>query len=188
VNAPLHGLLAEYERCAYLRQADIDKLLAAGVSVRSLFWDGDSSGLTLARDNVAFLENNRFEFARNLRDDVDITSAVVIPCRDEFGDLADFIAWRGEQVAIWLGRVAMVGQHEIFQPRVGEPLVVHETVLDWLREGRSGIVVIDPERAAPLLHMAEPLGVTSMDFGRRLRRALTVRRPRILVKAERAAA
>jgi hypothetical protein len=176
-----HGILAEYARCGYLRRSDIDRLIGAGVPPMALHYDGDGAGLTVARDRVVFLDGGRFEFARYLRDAASATSALVIPCRDEAGEIDDLVAWRGEQVATWLGRVSMIGQHCIYQPRLSEPLVAHETPLDWLRTGRHGVVVIAPQGAAPLLNLSAPIGVESPIYGHRLRSALTIPSPRIVV-------
>jgi hypothetical protein len=58
---------------------------------------------------------------------------------------------------------------------------MHETALDWLRADREGVVVVDPQRASPLLRMVEPLGVRRASFGRRVHEAMTIAPPRIVV-------
>jgi hypothetical protein len=65
---------------------------------------------------------------------------------------------------------------------------VHENPLDWLRAGRRGVCIVDPQRAAPLLRLSEPLGVTREAYGRRLRQALTPPAPRIVVASNARAA
>jgi hypothetical protein len=82
----------------------------------------------------------------------------------------------------------MLGQDNLHGWRLGEPLIIHETPLEWLQAGREGVFVIDPQRASPLLRLVEPLGVKRPEFGRQLQAALTIRAPRIVVAAQRRAA
>jgi hypothetical protein len=109
---------------------------------------------------------------------------------DDLGDPLDLAAWEPEtgRLALWLGRVAMLGQGNLYGWRIGEPLVVHETPLEFLQAGREGVFVIDPQRASPLLRMVEPLGVKRPEFGRQLQAALAIRAPRIVVAENRRAA
>ena len=108
---------------------------------------------------------------------------------DDLGNPLDLAAWEPEtgRLALWLGRLAMLGQDNLYGWRVGEPLIVHETPLEWLQAGREGVFVIDPQGASPLLRMVEPLAVKRPEFGRQLLSALTIRAPRIVVENRRAA-
>jgi hypothetical protein len=139
---------------------------------------------------VMFQPNDRFEFARDARDASDAGVAVVFRAPDDLGNPLDLAAWEPEtgRLALLLGRVSMLGQDNVYGWRVGEPLVVHETALEWLQAGRQGVFIIDPQRASPLLRMVEPLGVKRPEFGRRLQAALTIRPPRIVVAENRRAA
>lgn len=156
------------------------------LGIRSGGMNGSRPLDALCVEEVVFLDGGRFEFCRDAGYG-GRRVAIIIPARDEFGDLADLAAWHIEsgKLALWRGRAAMFGAENVYAPRLGEPLKVDETVRDWLRAGREGVFVIDGarQRAAALLRMAEPLGVRTEAFGRRLREALTIRAPRIVVAA-----
>jgi hypothetical protein len=139
---------------------------------------------------VVFLPNNRFELARHARDASEAIPAVVFAAPDELGQLIDLAAWEPEtgRLALWLRRISMLGQDNLYGWRLGAPLMVHETPLEWLQAGREGVFVIDPQRASLLLGMVEPLGVKRPEFGREPQAALTIRAPRIVVAAQRRAA
>ena len=93
----------------------------------------------LVYDVVVFLPGGRFEFARGLRDATGAKTAIIIPALDEYLQLADLVALDLETgaIATWLGRVAMLGQQWLSAATFDEPLLVHETPLDWLRAGRG---------------------------------------------------
>lgn len=154
------------------------------LGIRSGGMNGTRPLDALCVEEVVFLDGGRFGFCRDAGYG-GRRVAIIIPARDEFGDLADLAAWHIEsgKLALWRGRAAMFGAENVYAPRLCEPLKVHETVKDWLRAGREGVFVIDGARAAALLRMAEPLGVRTEAFGRRLREALTIRAPRIVVAA-----
>ena len=130
-----------------------------------------------------------FEFARDARDPSEAVAAIVLAAPDELGQLTDLAAWEPEtgRMALLLGRVSMLGQDNLYGWRLCEPLLMHDTPLEWLMAGREGVFVIDPERASPLLRAVEPLGVQSPEFGRQIQAALTIRAPRILVATRRRA-
>jgi hypothetical protein len=144
----------------------------------------------LYSEPVVFLPNDCFEFAGHARDPSGAVVAVIFLARDDLGDPSDLAAWEPEtgRLALLLGRVAMLGQDNLYGWRLGDPLMVHETPLEWLQAGREGVFVIDPQRASPLLRMVEPLGVKRPEYGRRLQAALTICAPRIVVAAPQAAA
>jgi hypothetical protein len=135
---------------------------------------------------VVFLPNNRFELARHARDASEAIPAVVFAAPDELGQLIDLAAWEPEtgRLALWVGRISMLGQDNLYGWRLGDPLMVHETPPEWLQAGREGVFIIDPQRASLLLRMVEPLGVKRPEFGRQLQAALTIRAPRIVVAAK----
>jgi hypothetical protein len=156
----------------------------------SLWNLGVRNSIGLHVDSVVFHQNNLFEFARDARDASGAVLAVVFMAPDDLGDPLDLAAWEPEtgRLALWLGRVSMLGQGNLYGWRIGEPLMVHETALEWLQAGRGGVFVIDAQRASPLLRMAELLGVKRPEFGRQLQATLSIRDPRILVSAQRRAA
>ena len=156
-----------------------------GLSARGI---GETAGLYV--EPVVFLPNGCFEFARDAHDASGAVVAVIFLAPDDLGNAFDLGAWKPEtgRLALWLGRVSMLGQDNLYNWRLGDPLMVHETPLEWLQAGRGGVFVIDPRRASPLLRMVEPLGVKRPQFGRQLQAALTIRAPRIVVAARLAAA
>ncbi len=131
-----------------------------------------------------------FEFPHEVGAVFGLVSAIIIPVHDETGDIVDLAAWNpdGGALALWRGAASMLGAENIFASRLGEPLLVHETPLDWLRAGRRGVHIIDPQRAAPLLRLSEPLGVKREAHSRRLRQALTIPAPHIVVASNARAA
>ena len=152
---------------------------------RGVRWTAD-----LYDEPVVFLQDGGFKFARDVRDASEAVAAIIFPAPDELGQLIDLAAWDPEtgRLALWLGRVSMLGQDNLYGCRLGEPLMVHETSLEWLQAGREGVFIIDPQRASLLLRMVEPLGVKRPEFGRQLQAALTIRAPRIVVATQRRAA
>jgi hypothetical protein len=156
-----------------------------GLSARAI---RETAGLYV--EPVVFLPNGCFEFARDARDASCAVIALVFLAPDDLGNAFDLAAWEPEtgRLALWLGRVSMLGQDNLYHLRLGAPLIVHETPLEWLQAGRGGVFVIDHQRASPLLRMVEPLGVKRPEFGRQLQAALTIRAPRIVVAARPAVA
>ena len=97
--------VAEWRRCALLRQPDIDRLLSAGVPVLALAeaWWG---GMCLMRDRVV-VDGARFEFGRYAAA-LDAREAFLVLAFDRNGQPADLVAFRGGEggfVASWLGVV-----------------------------------------------------------------------------------
>jgi hypothetical protein len=167
------------------------ELVASDERMHSRLWGlGVRWTAGLHFESVVFLPDDRFEFARDVSDASGAHVAVVFPASDDLGQLLDLAAWDPEtgRLALLLGRVSMLGQDNLYSLRLGEPLAMHETPLDWLKSNRDGVFVIDPQRASPLLRMVEPLGVRCASFGRRMRQAMTIRAPRIVVAAGRMAA
>ena len=151
------------------RIADLDPLLSNDVTP---LWDAD--GLYTAR--VCFGDDGLFDFADEARDPSSAVVAIIIECRDEYGDIVDLAAWRpGEgRIALWRGRVFALGQDELLAPRGDEPLMVYATVGAWLRGGRDGVVIIDFQRAALALHGHSIRTGRDIAFAQRLREILTI--------------
>jgi hypothetical protein len=164
------------------------RLFALGIHGAGLNGRGAFDSVQVA--DVIFRHGGRFDFSREVRELRGHVAGVLIPVRDEAGDLVDVAAWNIDDgaLALWRGTASMLGAENIFAPRLGEPLLVHETLLDWLRDGRRGVYIIDPQRAAPLLRLSGPLGVKRDAHGRRLRQALTIPAPQIVVASNARAA
>jgi hypothetical protein len=139
----------------------------------------------LCSETVIFLPGDRFEFARNMRDQAGHCVAVIIPTRDLSGDLIDLAAWHLDtgRLALWRGRAPMLGGENVLRTRPGleVPLTVHESVLAWLRADREGVVIIDHRRAADLLDMFT-LAVATAAHGEQLRQKLTRPAPPIVIR------
>ncbi len=175
----------EWRRCDRLQQADIDDLTRSGVGILALAMAEDGSGFCLARDRVVLHpDGRRFEFSRFSRSPWLDVEAFVILALDRDGEPVDLVAFPVEGVpfiATWLGKVGLLGEDQIECPRLGDSLRVHAGVLDWLRADRTGVVVVDPIRAAPLLRDVGTLSVASWQQKHRLADMLAVRLPRIVV-------
>jgi hypothetical protein len=162
----------------------LQRLKALGVSAESL-----AEPELPACADVVFFDGQFFDFVNEAHGGQSF-EAILLLARDDLDDPCDIVAWEPKtgRLALWLGRVSMLGQGNLYGWRLGKPLVVHETPLEWLQAGRDGVFVIDPQGASRMLRMVEPLGVKSSQFGHRLQAALTIRAPRIMVAARQAAA
>lgn len=87
---------------------------------------------------------------------------IAIVCRDECGEVADLAAWApgDDRTGLWLGSVAMLGEEAVLRPRLeGDKLWVHPTPLDWLVHRRAGIVILNHDKARPILVAGSPVAV-----------------------------
>jgi archaeosine-15-forming tRNA-guanine transglycosylase len=78
----------------------------------------------------------------------------------------------------------MLGEEQVFAPRIVEALLVHPDPLAWMRNGRRGVVVVDRPQAVALLRNAGTLIAADLDQGRQLREALETPPPRILISPQ----
>jgi hypothetical protein len=162
------------------------------LGVRGVALTGADAFDALHIEVVCFLQDGRFEFARDIRDQVEGALAVIIPCRDEFGRTTDLAAWHMDtgRVATWLGAAVMLGEDNISAPRIDcDGVRVFPDAAAWLREDRRGVVILDATRARWRL-TEERLIVreADIDFGRRLRKILRLPEPRIFVETAKVAA
>ena len=110
--------------------------------------------------------------------------AFIWPAFDVSGNNVDLAAWRPPtDVGTWLSNCCLLGEEQLDPALRDGPLVVHADVLSWLRAERRGVVVVDERRAVPLLREVGQLVVDDIDFGERLEQRLTLKAPRILVRA-----
>jgi len=177
--------VAAFDRCDRLRQIDLDRFKTAGIPIMALVQGKLGQGRCLKRANVVLdSSGRRFELERFSRYHIDADAGFILMALDRDGEPADLVAWRAEPsgfLASWLGRAAMLGAEQLDLSRLGEPLRVHETPIDWLRDGREGVVVVDPSRAGPMLRDAGPIVVNSWIHKARLADLMTVKLPRIIV-------
>ncbi len=175
---------AEWCACARLRQADLDHLRAAEVSVLALAGDLEGGGFCVMRDRIVpHVSAHRFEFSRHDATAGEGVPALIVLALDSNGDPTDLVAFRNGPapfIGSWLGRIGMLGEDGLWRAR--DALTVHATPLDWLRAERRGVCVVDPVWAAPKLRDAGTMEVGSQAERRRLADMLTVRLPDIRVR------
>ncbi len=175
--------VAEFLQCQPLDQPSLDHMKSMGVPVLALVSGLDGMGHCIRQDRVE-ARDGRFEFARYVNHEM-VRDALVALAFDRDGHTTDIVAWRtGPEpfVASWLGQVGLLGEENLEGARFGEPLRVHETPIDWLRDGREGGVVVDPSRAGPMLRDAGPIVVNSWTHKARLADMMTMKLPRIIVE------
>lgn len=164
------------------------QLFALGIHGAAVTGGGPFDALHV--EPVCFLPDDRFEFARDLRDATGHVLAVIIPVLDEFDQTDDLVAWElnTNSIATWRGAACMLGEEAIDAPDADEDgLRVFSGPPEWLRAGRRGVVILDASRAR--WRLAERrLIVANTDFGLRLRAMLRLPQPRVYVEARRAAA
>jgi hypothetical protein len=170
-------VLVELEGCSRLTPGVLWSLHYQGVDLGALLSRIDGvDEPRLAR--VEYWDHGRrFDVVDEPGDGV---GAMVFAVENQLDQLADLCAWTpGRVPATLLGTAALIGER-LFGFRRHVHLRVHETVLDWLRGGCVGVVILDMDLAAPLLHRAAPLRVASVEYGLALEEALTFR-PEIFV-------
>ena len=161
----------------------LEKLTAEGVPIEALEHDFDEYEFAVLQDRVAFDDNGGFTFERHLKHDETYQRALVTPVRNQFGEVVDLFAMRRDRLATWLGRVGCAGLQNLFAPRLlSDALPIAANAMDWLRNERRGVLIIDRERAKWELASAGPLAASSVEHGRALLSALTFY-PEILVPA-----
>jgi hypothetical protein len=167
-----------------LAKETYDKLFALGVHGEGV--NGHDAFDALQVADVIFRPGGRFDFSRDVREGHRHIAGVIIPARDECGDLVDLAAWNVDngQLALWRGVAAMLGEDWISAPRIeSDALAVFADVASWLRAGRRGIVIVDPPRARWRL-TGERLAVDDPAFGRRVRDALRLPEPQVVVASK----
>jgi hypothetical protein len=141
-----------------------------GVPTR--FIDADWRGLPapIWRTHVAFSSDRRW-----FDPSPDGVTAFVVEVRDQFGEHADWAAWRPRSgsFATSIGALPMLGIENCFRPRVGE-LVIHASPLSWLVAGRSGVLLRDIPQAVDWLRDAGPLLFESREQAQAVRDASTI--------------
>jgi len=180
-------IAAEHNRGRVPHQAAIDWFARQGVTalggLATKMWTGAFDFVLI--DDVVFLDGGAFEFARHT-DKAEPEPACTILARDMCGDAYDVVAWaaNANRIARWLGRASLLGEDELYAPRLLDGLPVHAGPLEWLQARRRGVVILNKLRAAPLLRDAGPLLVPSAEHGRVLHKMLQTPPPRILVPTQ----
>jgi hypothetical protein len=180
----LYGAIAEQNRGRIPPQAARDWFISNGVPPINLVktWLGYYD--MVLHDDVVFLDNGCFEFSRYREGKAD--AALTFVCWSQDGVAEDVCAWQATtgKIATWLGHSWMLGEDNLRAPRLDNALMVHADPLEWFKANRSGIVILDRDRAAPLLREAGTLAVGSLEAAKKLKKALTVKLPTIFIPAE----
>jgi hypothetical protein len=168
--------------CRLLRATERERLIAAGVAQSDLA----VPDMVLAAQ-VAFFDRT-FAFPDELDEPQEVTSAFMMICRDDYGDAIDLAAWSPstERMATWLGRAWAIDQFRMLSPRLSDhgALPVFQTPLQWLQAGRRGIVILDRDKAQwRIAYLGCSLIVDDVSHGQSLRRALTIKPPKILISS-----
>ena len=166
-----------------LRQESIDFLCRRHhVSPLALTQDGDGAGMAVGEAMVEIDDRGHFEFSDPPLGD-ETVRALIIVARDVGGFPLDLCAWapRSDRVATYHGRAGVLGEQQLDELHLDDPLPVHRGVLDWLKADRRGIVILDPARAWRLL-VDEALAVADVEHGLKLKGALQPPAPRIVVR------
>jgi hypothetical protein len=175
----------EFERLKPVGWPEFDALRTRGVPVRALV-EPDLPACAA----VEFVGGTDY-FEIVDADSEGSVRALIFLALDELGDPVDLIAWsrKRKQCAAYLGRAWLLGLENLYAPRIidGGTLEVCADPLAWLRGGRRGVVIVSPQRAAPLLRDAaegEGLIVNSEAERRALMAILHRQSPRVIVRAQ----
>lgn len=138
-----------------------------------LMKDGIASGtlaeamadIAIGADDIA-VKNGRWE--RRFRGD----RAIIMPTFTPSGAMTDLVAFRMDTPrSFWLltGAGMMLGHESLDRADYyREPLMVHESPLEWLKAGRQGVVILDWQRYWPAyLGGVSALQFEDRTFGRR---------------------
>jgi len=133
-----------------------------------------------------------FDFKADLDEETEATCAMILMARDQFGEPADLVAWspRMHRLATWGGfDLPLLGWENALtvRPDLGDALAVHPSPLEWLRDGREGVVILKPDRARWYLE-GFTLKVEDAAFARGLSDALRWPEPRVRVETRTRAA
>jgi hypothetical protein len=177
----VYGALSEQNRGRIVPQAARDWFVANGVPPVNLVktWAGYYD--IVLHDDVVFLDNGCFEFSRYREDKS--RGALTFVCWSQDGIAEDVCAWQATtgKIATWLGRARMLGEDNLLGPRLDGALMVHADPLEWFRANRSGVVILNRARAAPLLREAGTLAVSTLEIAKKLKKVLAVELPAILI-------
>ena len=177
----VYGALSEQNRGRTVPQAARDWFVANGVPPINLVktWAGYYD--MVLHDDVVFLDDGYFEFSRYREGNPE--AALTFVCWSQDGVAEDVCAWQTMtgKIATWLGHARMLGEDNLLGPRLDGVLMVHADPLEWFRANRSGVVILNRERAAPLLREAGTLGVSTLEIAKKLKKVLAVELPEILI-------
>ena len=173
--------LAAWKRCRPLLQSERDRLLALGISSIACERDADRGGYALRAARVLF-EDPHFYFSWE-NPWGEMVDAIILVVRDDFREVVDLAAFElgSARSAVWQGRASMLGQYNLNRATLGQPIVAHETWVEWLSAERTGVCILDAGRARQTQLPSATIAVRTIDFGRRLKAMLTSPPPMIVI-------
>ncbi len=115
----------------------------------------------------------------------DGVDAMILLARNAMGEAADLVAWTlsPRRCAAHWGVVSLLGEESIYAVRLDPSgaLPVHRTAFGWLKAERSGVVILEPKRAALALFSSGPFATEDNDHARELRGLFGRYVPRVIV-------
>ena len=175
-----HEIVAAFrEHTRPPRQDQIDALAAKWIAGWALAGAPGSGEYGIGFARIERQDGSRFEFT----DDGEPVLCVIAlgpECEP-----VDIVAHGRAGLASWLGRAAVLGEQHVMGPRLGDPLTIFPTLMDWLRGDRQGVVLIDKPRAAYELRDFGPfLAMGGLEHAAQLVALLTAPLPKVLVPVE----
>lgn len=156
----------------HLKQIDIDWMRSKGIPPEAIIFS-TFAGDEICRARVTYSQCGRFFDPFEAGSDPgEAVTAYVWTARDSIGDPADVVAWhpRTGRLATIEGSIPVIGEENVFAPRLDEALSVFDNPLAWLADGRRGVLLLpgrDPA-AVETLRLAGPLAVESLSLAERL--------------------
>ena len=171
---------ARFASLERIRLSEMARLFRRGVPALGL-----SDPEFPARARVAWIDERPwFDFADEIEEDRPTEAVLIFVARDEIGEPVDLIAWepKAGRLGEWMARSPVLGLETLWRPRLSldGALPVFIDPWRWLIAGRDGLLLIDQQRALPILRDAGLLLAESIDFGERLLDLMTAKPPRIL--------
>lgn len=115
--------------------------------------------------DVALLHDHRFTFQRHLKEPAAVHRAIVYRVLSEHGDDIDLVAIipSMNKAAFFFGIRGAVGVHQLAYRRAKRGIRVFRDPMQYLRQGRNGILLVDPAKAAVELRGKLPVAETIED-------------------------
>lgn len=134
-----------------LQQAERHLLTQLGIPSIYLDFDCHGNQSPIMKITAVFSDDQRW-----FSHDAHAETAFIFETKNPFDGTHDAVAFRPDVKAIsFHERIpALLGLDNLLEPHASESLLAHANVLNFLRFGRSGVMVIDEQRSAALLREA----------------------------------
>lgn len=178
------AVLDRYNALPTLRQKQIDWLLTHGVPASALACDPPVIGTVIPRND------GTFDFCDESRTEAPTEQAVLFVSLEPDGTATDLVAWcpQSRRLGTWLGRAALLGDPAGPRLDPAGALPLWRSPLDWLRNNRDGVVIVDIARAARALIDLGPLLAETSHHAAEIHAAFEMMRPAILMHQQAEAA